>query len=61
MRPVAYISVVVFALLALMQLTRLIMQSDVILDGVPVPMWASIPGFLVYAGLAVLLFRETRK
>lgn len=61
MRPVAYVSVVVFALLALMQLCRLIMQSEVILDGVPVPMWASVPGFLLYAGLAVLLLRETRR
>jgi hypothetical protein len=61
MRPVAYVSIVVFALLALMQLCRLIMQSEVILDGVSVPMWASVPGFLLYAGLAVLLFRETRR
>jgi hypothetical protein len=61
MRPVAYVSVGVFALLALTQMLRLIMQSEVILDGVSVPAWASIPGFVVYAGLAVLLFRETRR
>ena len=61
MRPVAYVSVVVFALLALMQLLRLIMRSEVILDGVPVPIWASVPGFVLYAGLAVLLFRESRR
>ena len=60
MKPVAYVSVIVFTLLALMQLLRLIMQSDVILDGVSVPMWASVPGFILYGGLAVLLFRETR-
>ncbi len=61
MRPVAYISVVVFAIMALLQMSRLIMQSEVILDGVHVPLWASVPGFLVYASLAVLLFRETRR
>lgn len=61
MRPVAYVSIVVFALLALMQLLRVILQSEVILDGVSVPVWASYPGFLLYAGLAVLLFRETRQ
>ena len=49
MRPVAYVSVVVFALLALMQLLRLVMQSEVVLDGVSVPMWASVPGFPLYA------------
>jgi hypothetical protein len=58
MRPAAYVFVIVFAILALMQLLRLIMQSEVILDGIAVPMWASVPGFLLYAGLPFCFFAK---
>ncbi len=46
----AIVSSVIFAVIAMLHLVRLIGQWPVVIDGRPVPMWASVVG-LVVAGL----------
>jgi hypothetical protein len=44
-----------------MHLLRLLFGWEVILNGMIIPLWISLPGFLFAAGLAVMLWRESRK
>jgi hypothetical protein len=60
MKPFTTIAFVIFNLIALLHLLRLIFGWEVIVNGVTVPMWLSIPGCLVAGGLAFMLWQETR-
>ena len=61
MRPFTTIGVVVFALVALVHLLRLCLGWVVTLNGAVVPLWLSIPSFVVPMALAVMIWRESRK
>lgn len=60
MKPASILAVAVFSLVALSHLLRLVLQIEVLVGGVPVPMWVSGVALLVTAGLAVALWRESR-
>jgi hypothetical protein len=60
-KPFTLIAIVLFSLIALMQLLRLILGWEVVVNGMPVPVWVSGIAFVIPAGLAVMLWRETRK
>ena len=59
--PFTSLAVLVFAVVALVHVLRLVFGWDVTINGAAVPMWASALGILIAAGLAVLLWRESRK
>lgn len=61
MKPFTRLSVVLFALIALIQLLRLILGWEVVVNGVVVPVWISGIASLITAGLSVMLWRETRR
>ena len=61
MKPFTTVAVVVFALVALLQLLRFVSGWEVTVNGVAVPIWASAVAFAVAGGLAVMLWRENRK
>lgn len=61
MKPFTVIAVVFFALVALMQLLRFILDWEVTVNGVIVLVWVSGVAFVILAGLAVMLWRETRQ
>jgi hypothetical protein len=44
-----------------MHLLRVFFDWEVIVNGIIVPIWISVPGFLIAAGLALMLWRESRK
>jgi hypothetical protein len=60
MKPFTMIAVVVFSLVALLQLVRLVQGWQVIVNGWPIPLWASGVACVVAAGLAFMLWREAR-
>lgn len=60
MKPFTTIAVVVFALIALIQLLRFTLSWEVTVNGVIVPVWVSGIAFVVAAGLAAMLWRERR-
>ncbi len=60
MKPFTVIAIVVFSLVALLQLARFILGWEVAVNGVAIPVWVSGVAFVIAAGLAVMLWRETR-
>ena len=60
MKPFTTVAVVVFALVALLQLLRVVLGWEVVVNGMSVPLWASVVAAAVAATLAFMLPRETR-
>lgn len=60
MKPFTSIAVGVFALVALLQLLRVVLGWEVTINGVVIPLWASVVACVVAATLAVMLRRESR-
>ena len=53
------LSIALFGLVAIAHLLRLLMGWTVTVDSWLVPMWVSVIGTLVPAGLAVMLWKES--
>lgn len=60
MKPFTTVAVVVFALVALVQLLRVVQGWDVVVNGVMIPIWASGIAIIVTAALAIMVWRESR-
>jgi len=60
-KPFTLVAVLVFAIVALVHLLRLGFDWEATLNGVAVPMWASVLGIVIAAGLAAGLWWESRK
>lgn len=67
MKPFTTVAIVVFALVAALHVTRIVMgwkviigESVVAIAGTAIPMWVSYLGAIIPAVLAVMLWRESR-
>lgn len=60
MKPFTTLTVVVLSLISLLQLTRFVQGWEVSINGAIVPVWVSGLAFVVLAGLAAMLWRESR-
>ncbi len=60
MKPFTATTLVILALVAVMHALRLGLGWNVTMNGTDIPMWASVVGVIIAAGLAVGLWRETR-
>ena len=60
-KPFTITSVALFSLIALLQLLRFTLGWEVTVNGVTIPVWVSGIAFVIAAGLAVMIWRETRK
>ncbi|MGQ0579753.1 MAG: hypothetical protein ACT4PQ_12710 [Betaproteobacteria bacterium] len=60
-KPFTIISIVVFLLVAVLQFLRFVQGWEVTVNAVSIPVWASGIAFVVAAGLAVMVWLETRK
>ena len=61
MKPFTTFAIVVFMLIASLHVLRILMEWEVMIGGVAIPMWASCLGLIVAGGLAVMLWRESRR
>ena len=61
MKPFTTIAVVVFLLVALLQLLRVLSGWEVTMNGMAIPIWASVVAFVVAAALATMLWREAHQ
>ena len=61
MKPFTTIVVIVLSIIGFTHLLRLYFGWEVTINGMIVPIWISAPGFLIAAGLALMLWRESRK
>ena len=60
MKPFTTVAVVVFSLVALLQMFRVAMGWEVTVNGILIPLWASVIACVVAATLAFMLSREAR-
>jgi uncharacterized membrane protein YvlD (DUF360 family) len=59
-KPFTLLAVIVFALVAVLQLLRVAMGWEVTINGFSVPLWGSIVACVVAAVLAAMVARENR-
>ena len=60
MKPFTTVAVVVFSLVALLQLLRVALAWEVTVNGILIPLWASIIACVIAATLAFMVWREAR-
>jgi hypothetical protein len=61
MKPFTTTAIAVFLLIALMHILRLVLGWEVTVNTVIIPMWVSVLGLVIAAGLAWLLWVENRR
>ena len=61
MKPFTKISTFFLALLAALQLARVLLGWEVVVNGVSIPLWASAIAALIAGGLAAMLWREASR
>ena len=61
MKSFTTIAAVLFAVIALVHLYRLVRPFEVVVGGAIIPQWVSIAGLVVAGGLALMLWRESRR
>jgi hypothetical protein len=61
MKPFTSLACLLLALIALLQLTRVVLGWDVVVNGVQIPLWASGIATVVSGGLSALTWRESRR
>ncbi len=61
LRPSSAIAVVLLALIALGHLLRVLAGWELVIGGIVVPLWPSVVVFLVFGGLAIMLWREAKR
>jgi hypothetical protein len=60
MKPFALAAAIIFALMAIVHILRIIFGWSIAINGTDIPMWVSVVAFLVMAGLAFGLWRESQ-
>ena len=58
MKPITTIAAVLLGLIALVHLLRLVFGWGLVINETLIPMWLSVVVFLVFAVVAVMLWRE---
>jgi hypothetical protein len=61
MKPFTAITIVFLSLLALLQAIRFLQGWTVVVNGITVPLWASAIAAVIAAGLALMVWRESRR
>jgi len=61
MKPFTAMAAVVFALVALIQLLRVILGWTILINGSQIPIWASLLICIIAGVLAVMVWRERRR
>lgn len=61
MKPAVWVAICFLSLIALAHIARLVLDVEVTVGSVAVPMWASIPAVVGPAALAVWLWKQERK
>jgi len=60
MKPFTIMSVAILSFIALGHLLRMLFGWEAIINGVHIPLWASAIAIVFFAGLACMLWRESR-
>jgi hypothetical protein len=60
MKPFTTLAIVVFAIVTFLHVLRILMEWEVVIQGVVVPIWLSYLGLIIAGGLAFMVWRESR-
>lgn len=60
-RPALYTAAAIFAVVGLVHLIRFLNGAEVVIGGVSVPVWVSLPAAVIFAGLAVWMIVAARR
>ena len=60
MKPFTTLACLLLALIALLQLARLLLGWEITVNGHPIPLWPSAVATLIAGALSVLVWRESR-
>lgn len=60
MKPFTLIAVVIFVIVSILHIVRYFLGWQVTVNSVMIPMWASLLGFVIAGGLAIMLWRESK-
>jgi uncharacterized membrane protein YjjP (DUF1212 family) len=60
-KPATTIAIVLFSLIAVIHILRLGFHWEIVAAGFVIPLWVSVPGFIVTGGLAFLLWKEMKR
>ena len=60
MKPFTKIASIILALVGLLHLSRVILNTQIIVGSVEIPMWVSVVGFIVPFILSIGLWRESK-
>ncbi len=60
-KPFTTIAIFIFSLASYLHLLRFLLGWKVVIEGAEISMWASVVGGIVAGGLALMLWRESRK
>lgn len=60
MKPFTKVAIFVFVLVSVLHILRLFLGWEVIINGILIPMWVSIIGFIIAGALAVMVWYESR-
>jgi hypothetical protein len=60
LKPFTAVAIVILSLVAYLQLLRVAFGWEVTVNGISIPVWASVIACVVAATLAFMLWRETR-
>jgi hypothetical protein len=60
MKPFTTVAIFVFSVVSLLQLIRAALAWEVTVDGIFIPIWASIIACVVAGILAIMVWREAR-
>lgn len=60
-KPFTTIAIFIFILVAFLHLLRFLLGWKVVIEGAEISMWASVVGGIVAGGLALMLWRESKK
>lgn len=61
MKPVSLVTTIFLIVIAIAHLVRVVFGVPVTVGEVSVPMWASVAACIFTGGLAILLWRESRR
>ena len=61
MKPFTKIAAVIFFIISCIHILRLVAHWEITINGLLIPQWVSVPGFLITAVLSFMLWKEAKK
>jgi hypothetical protein len=61
MKPFTFIACLLLGLISVLQLARVLLGWDIVVNGTSIPLWASVVACVIAGTLALMTWREARR